>query len=160
MISWPHGSQVEARLLATAAAGTAIEKTDAMDRAAVARPIEAVTRDAGQGEGLSELTTAPQAGGAQPADAADASAALDAATNDAASCSSECAAEAELADTHELCIGRLLRADTLLPRKLLAQLHPLYLACLPEASFKRVFAAAFADLYASLAVQVIALDCT
>ena len=47
----------------------------------------------------------------------------------------------------------LMRVDALLARPLVAELHTLYLLCLPDATFKRAFAEAFADLYLSLAVQ-------
>ena len=50
-------------------------------------------------------------------------------------------------------LRNLLRVDALLPRPLVAELHTLYLSCLPDPTFKRAFSDAFADLYVSLAVQ-------
>ena len=56
-------------------------------------------------------------------------------------------------DAEQTALGRLLRVDTLIPRPLMRSLHTLYLACIPDAGFKRAFAAAFSQLYVSLAVQ-------
>ena len=46
-----------------------------------------------------------------------------------------------------------MRVDALLPRRLSSALHTLYLSCLPDPTFKRAFAEAFADMYLSLVVQ-------
>ena len=70
----------------------------------------------------------------------------------AASCAAE-ASDMLPVDTEQTAIGRLLRADPLLPRPLHSRLHPLYLACMPDARFKRVLGTSFAQLYLSLAVQ-------